>query len=89
MKIVFSRKGFDSSAGGCASQIIEGQLVSLPIPDPESPITYADVRCGDVGPLGPIVESLTRGRILEPMSANQAPSDDVGRHRSDSFGTYA
>lgn len=34
MKIILSRKGFDSVAGGCASPIIDGKtLLSLPIPD--------------------------------------------------------
>ncbi len=32
MKIVFSRKGFDSAAGGGPSPIVEGRPVSLPIP---------------------------------------------------------
>lgn len=32
MRIVFSRKGFDSSAGGGPSPIIDGRPVSLPIP---------------------------------------------------------
>lgn len=33
MKIILSRKGFDSVAGGCASPIINGKtLLSLPIP---------------------------------------------------------
>lgn len=34
MKIILSRKGFDSVAGGCASPIIDGKtLLSFPIPD--------------------------------------------------------
>ena len=32
MKIIFSRKGVDSAAGQCASAIIDGRPVSLPIP---------------------------------------------------------
>jgi glycosyltransferase involved in cell wall biosynthesis len=32
MKVVFGRKGFDSSAGGAPSPIIDGKLISLPIP---------------------------------------------------------
>ena len=32
MKIVFSRKGFDSASGGGPSPIVRGQPVSLPIP---------------------------------------------------------
>ena len=34
MKIILSRKGFDSSAGGYASPILDGKrLISLPIPE--------------------------------------------------------
>lgn len=33
MRIVFSRKGFDSSAGGGPSPIVDGRPLSLPIPD--------------------------------------------------------
>lgn len=33
MKIIFSRKGFDSSAGGGPSPIVDGRTLSLPIPD--------------------------------------------------------
>lgn len=44
VKIILSRKGFDSSAGGCASPIMpDGTLVALPIPDRLSPIHYEDV----------------------------------------------
>ena len=44
MKIVLSRKGFDSAAGGVASPILpDGKMLSLPIPDRSSPITYADI----------------------------------------------
>ena len=76
MKIIFSRKGFDSSAGGCASSILDGRLVSLPIPDPASRVTYADVTCGDVGSLGPIVESLTKGRVPADSGAHLDPDLD-------------
>lgn len=33
MKIVFSRKGFDSGSGGGPSPIVDGRALSLPIPD--------------------------------------------------------
>jgi phage pi2 protein 07 len=32
-RIVLSRKGFDSATGGCASPILDGKLISLPIPE--------------------------------------------------------
>ena len=46
-RIVLSRKGFDSSYGGCASPIIDGKMISLPIPesDPQkSQLSYGDLR---------------------------------------------
>lgn len=39
-KIILSRKGFDDSTGGNPSPIINGKLVSLPIPRVESNIFY-------------------------------------------------
>ena len=44
MRLVISRKGFDSTAGGCASPILpDGTMVSLPIPDEESGVRYGDI----------------------------------------------
>ncbi|HUQ02899.1 MAG TPA: hypothetical protein VM261_10410 [Kofleriaceae bacterium] len=54
MRLVLSRKGFDSTAGGCASPILpDGTMVSLPIPDEQSGIRYGDVGAHghDVGAL--------------------------------------
>lgn len=48
MKIVFSRKGFDSSAGGGPSPIVDGRPVSLPIPaGTASTTSYGDLGLGD------------------------------------------
>lgn len=50
MKIIFSRKGFDSSYGGGASPIMpNGDLVSIPIPcnDKENGIPYSSLRYGN------------------------------------------
>lgn len=76
MKIVLSRKGFDSSAGGCASPIVDGRLVSLPIPDADSGITYAQVRHDAVGALDHVVSDLTRGRIIGRHGAHLDPDLD-------------
>jgi hypothetical protein len=44
MRIIFSRKGFDSSSGGVPSPIFpDGRMLSLPIPDRLSRIAYADI----------------------------------------------
>jgi len=42
-RLIFSRKGFDSGWGGKPSPILpDGKLISLPIPDPGSELTYDD-----------------------------------------------
>ncbi len=47
MRIIFSRKGFDSAAGGGASPIVGGAPVSLPIPSGGfSRTTYGDLGLG-------------------------------------------
>lgn len=49
MKIVFSRKGFDSSSGGGPSPIVDGRPVSLPIPaGTASRTTYSDLGLGEL-----------------------------------------
>ncbi|MEO1047428.1 MAG: hypothetical protein AAFW59_03775 [Pseudomonadota bacterium] len=49
MRIIFSRKGFDSSAGGGPSPVVDGRPFSLPIPDTKglSRTTYGDLGLGD------------------------------------------
>jgi hypothetical protein len=46
MKVILSRKGFDSSYGGGPSPIlVDGRMVSLPIPDPEpAALPYAAIQ---------------------------------------------
>jgi hypothetical protein len=45
VKIVLSRKGFDSGSGGIPSPILpDGTLVSLPIPDKKSTIRYDNIQ---------------------------------------------
>lgn len=49
MRIVFSRKGFDSAAGGGASPIVDGRPISLPIPaGMASRTTYGDLGLGEL-----------------------------------------
>ena len=59
MKIVFSRKGFDSASGGGPSPIIAGQPLSLPIPAR----TASRTSYGDLG-LGEHAAKASRGRIV-------------------------
>lgn len=58
MRIILSRKGFDSAAGGGPSPIVAGRPVTLPIPDDRglSRTTY-----GALG-LGELVTRASRGR---------------------------
>lgn len=58
MRIIFSRKGFDSSSGGKASPIVNGRPISLPIPASRNSVTTY----GDLG-LGGLVHRVTRGRL--------------------------
>ncbi len=47
LKIIFSRKGMDSSSGGIPSPILpDGTLLSLPIPDEGGNTAYGDIRYG-------------------------------------------
>ncbi|WP_421990023.1 hypothetical protein [Qipengyuania sp.] len=60
MRIIFSRKGFDSAAGGGPSPIVDGRPVSLPIPaGAASRTTY-----GDLG-LGEHAAKASRGRLSD------------------------
>lgn len=73
MKIILSRKGFDSSSGGVPSPIFDdGQMISLPIPASQSPISYCDID-SRVGNIGDIVETLTSGRTNKNSGAHLDP----------------
>ena len=73
MRLVLSRKGFDSSAGGCPNPVFpDGSSVSLPIPDSQSPIGYGDVRHHG-GAMGSLVEDLTGGRVSRHHGAHLDP----------------
>ena len=49
MRIIFSRKGFDSSAGGGPSPIVDGRPISMPIPaGAASQTSFGDLGLGDL-----------------------------------------
>jgi hypothetical protein len=73
MKLILSRKGFDSANGGCPSPILDGQLCSLPIPDPSSPTSYAEISPFNGASIAQIVEDLTRGRFKGSDGAHLDP----------------
>ena len=64
-KLILSRKGFDSSAGGYPSPIFPNDTIySLPIPgdDEEMSIRYEKLRLGPIN-MGQVVEDLSGGEI--------------------------
>ncbi len=77
MKIIFSRKGLDSSFGSCASPIMpDDRLCWMPIPEdnpdkPELP-TYNDIPFADTT-LGEIIESLSSGKISSDKKVHLDP----------------
>jgi hypothetical protein len=68
MRIVLSRKGFDTGSGRAASPIISGRPISLPIPTDRRSVTTYD----DLG-LGEIVERVTRGEIVRTHLCHEDP----------------
>ncbi len=84
MKIILSRKGFDSSSGGVPNPILpDATLVPLPIPDPRSCVSYDDLR-SDVltrydTEFSLLISDLTKGRITGRHGAHLDP-DIVTEH---------
>ena len=73
MKLILSRKGFDSQSGGCPSPIFpDGTLYSLPIPHKHSEITYGDLWHGNTN-IGETVADLTRNRTGPKAPAHLDP----------------
>src|SRR5258708_5248016 len=78
LKIVLSRKGFDSASGGVPNPILPGGvLVPLPIPAIRDPHTYNEIAVNGVG-LGTLVEELTRGKIERTRRCHLDPDLDAG-----------
>jgi hypothetical protein len=73
MKIILSRKGFDSASGGCPSPILpDGRLAVLPIPDPLSSIRYGDISLAGIR-ADTLVADLTNGRLGRADTAHLDP----------------
>ena len=81
MKIVLSRKGFDSGTGQVASPILpSGELCSLPIPEPmpcSRSKRYTEIMMGNHS-LGAVVSDLTRGKIKPDTAAHLDPDLSFG-----------
>jgi hypothetical protein len=80
MKLILSRKGFDSSAGGKPSPIFpDGTMISLPIPDKASPIAYRDIAGNQHASVGELVKDLAsrppahRAHLDPDLSAHALP----------------
>lgn len=78
MKIILSRKGFDSGYGGCPSPVFpDGSMVSLPIPGGRAPNRFGGIQ-GPAGPLGPLAAALSRRPAMEHAMAHLDPDLDAG-----------
>lgn len=81
MKLILSRKGFDSAAGGVASPILpDGSMISLPIPAKSSSIRYEDITIRGHS-LGSLVSRLTRGKLKPHFSAHHDPDLEASAYR--------
>ena len=73
MKIILSRKGFDTGNGGISSPIFpDGKMISLPIPFRCAPTRFHEVRYSYGGNLHTIAELIT---TLKRRRAGPAPND--------------
>jgi hypothetical protein len=74
VRVIFSRKGFDSAAGGVPSPIINSEPISLPIPTSRrSHSTYGLIGLGDV------VSQITKGRLGADDLCHEDPMFCDGR----------
>ena len=73
MRLILSRKGFDSSSGGCPSPIFpDCSMIALPIPDKRSRVRYLDLSWRGRN-LGELVAKLTRGKQRSDYRAHLDP----------------
>lgn len=73
MKLILSRKGFDTSAGGVPSPLVDGRPISLPIPTRmPTPTRYGDLPHR----VAELVSDLTRGRITADRPCHLDPDLD-------------
>ncbi|WP_120498753.1 hypothetical protein [Kiloniella sp. EL199] len=93
MRIILSRKGFDSQYGGSPSPILpDGQMFSLPIPHPAGLKTYNDID-SPLGNLGSVLQQL-KPKAASPQDRTHLDPDlypqSLPRHPdwSSCFGQY-
>lgn len=73
VKLILSRKAFDSGAGKVANPILDdGSMIPMPIPDKQSPIRYQDIAIGGQN-LGKVASDLTNGKTHADHFAHLDP----------------
>ena len=78
MKVIISRKGFDSQNGGVPSAILpDGRLVPFPIPSLNDPSAFGNVMVNGVA-VGELVEALTRSKFSRADKCHLDPDLDKG-----------
>lgn len=76
MKIIFSRKGFDSGYGKCPSPIFpDGSFVSLPIPSKNNPHRMGDLDFKGRN-LGEVASQISGGRVTRDTTVHFDPDLD-------------
>ncbi len=79
-RLILSRKGFDSTSGGCPSPIFpDGSIFSLPIPSRDN-VTFGGLQHGDID-VGSLVEELTGGRYWRYSTAHLDPDLNFEAYR--------
>lgn len=80
MKIILSRKGFDSGYGGYPSPIMpNGRLISFPIPDEKSPIKYKDLSIENHMNFETLIQELI-GHEIKLEGEGKLPIENLGCH---------
>ena len=79
MKVILSRKGVDSSAGGFASPLFpDGRMMSIPIPDKRSVVRYRDIE-NNYSPdrsYAKLVRNLSKGKLTGAAKTHLDPDLD-------------
>ncbi len=74
MKLVLSRKGFDSSYGKMASPILpDGTLLPLPIPSNHDQARFSDADLADTSSLESLLNDLSKGRYRSDSTVHLDP----------------
>lgn len=80
MKIILSRKGFDSGYGGYPSPILpDGRLLSFPIPDIDSPIKYSNLYLSQNKNFTELIFELI-GNEVKIEGVGKRPIKNIGCH---------